>query len=238
MKYTANQPLLFPSIYMLNRFISVDHLVIMNEAQFSKFGLHQRILLSDKNQTKQLPHVAPGENMIVMPLGDRNFKPIDEVRTHEFPKFVQKFCRTLSTLYGKNARERIDLVREVLADLGPQPTLAEVGTACIELACSVAGAHCQLHTSRELIGQRPDDPSDWVLAMGRAINCTAYVGGGTAMNAYIKREDFAAAGIELISQDWKCPAYKTPAGEASNGWLSFLDPWMLHGESFVQDMIR
>ena len=90
--YTANQPLLFPHIYMMNRFVSCKNLVIMEEAQFTKFGHQSRVELLDHHGN---------EVLLKVPLKDRSFKRLDEVRLHQPERLPKKFMATTKSLYGK-----------------------------------------------------------------------------------------------------------------------------------------
>jgi hypothetical protein len=49
---------------------------------------------------------------------------------------------------------------------------------------------------------------DWLIAFCRCEGATQYHCGGTGMKAYMDPASFAAAGIEIVVQDWQCFPYR------------------------------
>ena len=90
MIYTANQPLLFPSIYMMNRYVHCEALVVMEEAQFTKFGHQSRVEICS----------GQGKHYLTVPLKDRDFKPLNKVLVDNPQMVATKMMKTLQGVYG------------------------------------------------------------------------------------------------------------------------------------------
>jgi len=225
--YTANQPLFVPMVYMLERFSVSDTVVIMREAQFQKFGHQARsVLLS-----------AAGEVDIIVPLANRSFKRLDEILVHNKDRWASKFLKTLQSLYGKAAYFKVHFpeVEEMILELASREGLvcADIGEAMIRHAVKAAGLQCDIIASRDLIGARPPDASDWIVAMGKALGADAYIGGGAAMRAYINHQAFNAEGISLLCQEYKMTPYMGIHGEVSSAMVGYLDPLFNGGKDLL-----
>lgn len=233
-RYTANQPLFFPCLYMMDRFANVGHLVFMGEAQFTKFGHQARAEI----ETRQ------GRNYLTLPLKNRSFRPLNEIEVDNPQKWADKFSKTLQSHYGKQEgyrelKDDIDQLLHTIVTVKKPPTAAFVGKMATLFCMYSCGIFPEVYDSEALIGERPEDASEWVSAMGRAINCTEYLGGGSAMNNYIKPEVFTRDGIRLVSQSFEMTSpYPTVSGALnSDAWISTLDPLMVGGPSLVRELI-
>ena len=236
-RYTANQPLFFPLLYMMDRFQNVSHLVIMEEAQFSKFGHQARTQIRTKN----------GEQHLTLPLKNRSFRPLNEIQVDQFPRFWRKFTGTLQTVYGKYEAYRA--LRPSLDELGedlqatweraPEAvTAAYMGEVSMMWCMMACGIRLPLvHRSMDLIPERPEDATAWIAEFGTELSCTEYLGGGAAMKNYIKPEVFDQAGIRLVSQEYASPGYEGVAGRVGTGMVSVLDPLLVGGPELVQELL-
>lgn len=232
--YTANQPLLLPSIYMMNRYFHSEVLVLMEEAQFTKFGHQSRVEIMTPN----------GKQYLTVPLKDRSFKPINQVQLADGPRTVDTFKKTLQAAYGKydafkELRSSLFAALDYAADKG---NLADFNYWLMIWLWEVLDMKTQIMKSRDVLPQRPEHPSEWVAELGKAVICNVYLGGGTAQTAYIREEDFDKRGIALRPQKYKLPSYlsvkKQPLGDgATDGWVSILDPLLVHGVAFAKELI-
>lgn len=236
--YTANQPLFFPLIYMMERFARVDHLVIMEEAQFTKFGHQARVQLATRT----------GLVTTVLPLQDRAFKALDQVLVHDPARWAGKIKKQMQTIYGRQPGYKADmggrfdvLIDNLVEEDGPL-TAARVGSASIRWLCALAGLAFYINRSIELVPERPCDPTMWIAAFGTALRARAYLGGETAMRAYVDKSLFDARGIALVVQDYRVPAYRqlhtgSLFDQAFNPMVSALDPLFIGGPALLQELI-
>ena len=231
--YTANQPLFFPHIYMMNRYANVGNFVAMNNAQFTKFGHQSRVELLDKHGN---------ERLVIIPLKNRSFKAINEVELDNPIKAITKFMKTLKTLYG-SAPHFVDVFSFVEETMATAPvhegvTLAEFNNRILHSLFMWLELPVKWYDSDVIVPVRSDAPSEWVAQMGAAINCTLYVGGGTAQNAYIKEEDFSSRGMSFVAQDFKLEGYTRFKGAvATRATVSILDPLFWVGKDATLDII-
>lgn len=131
--YTANQPLLLGGqTYMWNRYFQAKNLVHMMEAQFTKFGHQSRIELLNGQGQKQ---------MFIVPLEDRNFRPLNDVYLQHIDKVGETFVKTLDALYPaskvKDANFRWGLVETFLKN--SRYSLGRLNVAVIILLRSTPG---------------------------------------------------------------------------------------------------
>lgn len=233
MRYTANQNLLFPHIYMLNRYANVDHYVSMNTAQFTKFGHQSRVEILDRHGNEQL---------LIIPLKGRSYKPLNEVEVLNPTKVVRNFLTTLQTVYGRQeAYKALKPWLEETLHSAPQEdgtTLAEFNNHVLKAIFDLLDIRCEWHDVEVILPNRPEHPSEWVADMGIAINCTQYLGGGTAQNAYLREEDFAKRGTTFVAQDYKMKPYQRGKDLQPRATVSCLDPLFYGGVELVKELIE
>lgn len=236
MIYTANQPLFFPHIYMLNRYANVTALVHMNDAQFTKFGHQSRVELLDKHGK---------EVLLVVPLKDRNFKRLNEVEVADVEKTIRKIQQTLQMLYGRyDAYKALEpSLTEALCFLSQMATqgpitLASWNGVLFRWLKRSLNLKLEEYDSPVIVPKRPENPSEWVAAMGAAINCKTYLGGKVAQEAYIREEDFSSRGMTFVAQNYKMKPYRRYAGAMSDrATVSVLDPLFIGGPDLVHELI-
>lgn len=234
MIYTANQTLLFPHIYMLNRYANVQHYVSMNNAQFTKFGHQSRVELMDKHGHEQL---------VIIPLRNRSFALLNEVQLADAVRTKKGILNTVQALYG--SRESYNALKQSFVDaITSAPshegvTLAEFNNHLLKWLFDLVGIKVQWHDSEVIVPNRDEHPSVWVAQMGHAINCTTYIGGGTAQAAYLREEDFAERGMSFVAQNYKMTPYLRGKNQLQDrATVSCLDPLFVGGVSLVQDLIN
>jgi len=224
MIYTANQTLFFPQVYMIDRFVNSDVIVLMKEAQFTKFGHQSRTSLMTKN----------GEILSSVPLSDRSFKALKDVLVFEPKKWFKKFKTQLQTIYGRcygfrflseSLFNRLDTVTS-FKDL----SIATLDRAIMEWVLMVLNIDAVLIDSIDLIGPRDPDPTEWLIKMGKAVGAGIYLCGAVSCVNYLKTERFYEEGIKLKLQDYTYPGLPDVTGTINcNGQLSILDPLMVNG---------
>lgn len=236
MIYTANQPLIFPHIYMLNRYATVDSYVSMDEAQFTKFGHQSRVELLDKHGN---------EVKLIINLRDRAFKSIDELYLLNVDDTIRTTKNMLQVLYGKAPfyKSHIESLHYAFYQIQQRAktieyTLAEFNHHLLLWLFKELRMTLDVHHSKDLVPVRPEHPSEWVCSLGKALNATQYVGGLVAKNAYVQDEDFAQAGIAYISQDFKLEPYARGRNSVnSRATVSTLDALFYIGVQGVKELI-
>lgn len=224
--YTANQPLLFPSIYMMNRYFHSDVLVIMGEAQFTKFGHQSRVEI-----------VTPqGKQYLTVPLKNRSYKALNEVLLADPSRTVSTLKKTLQTVYGRYTgfQQHREYLWDILDLAANCTTLCNFNNSLMLWLWDVLGMKADLLSSLSILPNRPEHPSEWVAELGAKCEADIYLGGATAQQAYIRDEDFKSRGITLRPQSFKMTPYKSVKGymageNPGDGWISILDPLFVLG---------
>lgn len=233
--YTANQPLMLGGqIYMWARYFQAKNLVHMMEAQFTKFGHQSRIVLLTR-------HGAP--QTFIVPLEDRNFRPLNDVYVKDYEHTVENFLKTMMYLYPPASVQDIDFLRglrEVFSK-GARYSLARLNVMVTDYIWKYLFKDMEgyaTHISTKVLPVRPQDPSEWVAEMGVAINCTEYLGGGVAAQAYLQEKHFADRGMTFKSQNYKMPAYQVKKGvENTDAYVSIIDPILRLGKEATLKLI-
>lgn len=227
MIYTANQSLFFPCIYMLNRFDHAGTIVLMGEAQYSKFGHHSRADII----TKQ------GPQTLSVPLKDRAYKPLNSVLVADPQRWAKKFLNTLQAVYGKcdGYKELKDSLTTELLIIVERPnlTMFDLGVWSMSWCMRALKMKVPMVRAEDILGPRlPEwDASDWVARMGQAIGAEGYLGGGAAMKNYVRFTAFSRRGIWLKEQDFRIKhGYTDVRGQRQDdATVSILDALMTVG---------
>lgn len=245
--YTANQPLMLGGqIYMWNRYYEAKNLVHMMEAQFTKFGHQSRIELMNAQGQKQ---------MFIVPLEDRNFRPLNDVYVQGPEKVGENLAKTLRALYPAAKVKDIGFVEGLLKvfQANSRYSLARLNVAVTDfiwqyLFCDMQGY--ETHVSTKVLPVRPADPSEWVAEMGCAINCREYLGGGVAAQAYLQEQHFKERAMWFKSQEFKLKPYQVgkhhhskvehPSQQAimsEDAYVSIIDPILRLGREATLELI-
>lgn len=231
--YTANQPQIFPAIYMMARYARVDAYVSMNNAQVTKSGHQYRVSMVDRNGK---------EVMIIISLKARTYKLINEVEVADIGKDVRGILLTLQSLYGKQENYRVlkEELTELLMSLETleKPiTLAKINKEMFKWLVDKIGLDMEMYDSEIIVPERAEHPSEWVAQMGAAINCNIYLGGEVAQKAYLRESDFIERGMRFESQNYVMTPYKRGKYEFSDASVSCLDPLFYGGVELVRKLI-
>lgn len=208
MRYTVHQPMLFPPVYLVARFMSVRKLVWLDTDFAKTDGWHTRFKL----QTKNGPVVIP------IALTARAGKQIRDLEVFQLDRFQVKLEKTLHNIYGKEEQfERVlGFVQDASSEHFDEFCRGFMGRV-FEYLGAAPGTACE-----SALGiQKPEEASEWLVAIGNAINCTEYVCACDAPTKYLREVPFAFAGIKLEPQEYVMPKYDKWA-EASNSILDLL----------------
>lgn len=233
--YTANQPLMLGGqIYMWNRYLESKNLVHMMEAQFTKFGHQSRIELLNGNGQKQ---------MFIVPLEDRNFRPLNDVYVQNPDKVGENLAKTLRALYPAVKIKDIGFIEGLLRvfQTNARYSLGRLNVAVTDFIWQYLFGDLEgyaTHVSTKVLPVRPQDPSEWVAEMGVAINCTEYLGGGVAAQAYLQEQHFADRGMTFRSQDYKMQPYPVKKDvQNPDAYVSIIDPILRLGKEKTLELI-
>lgn len=234
--YTAQQPLFFPKLYMIERFRGCGYLVHMGSAQFVKGSHHNRVEVADAKGKPVFIRLPTGH----VPLGT----PIDKV-VLKYGEGVDTLFGTLDTLYSRTTFYKVyredlqELLRSALPYHGLLGALNRVVLKWLFRQFLFSGP--KTWDDHQLLAERPKSPSRWVAGLGRALNAEGcgvdtFLGGADAQAAYIVPSDFAPD-LKLRTQDFKCRPYRELGG-TDPGSLSVLDALFYGGPDLVEELTR
>lgn len=207
---TTSQIQLFPPPYMIKRFMDVDAVVLLEEAQYTKRKFFDHFTIRDGHGlTKNIKIALEGG-------GGRQL--LWDVRLVDWAKQRTDILHTLSIAYAgapffplmmkwldEECLPRHSGMLHGLCERTMLATMALLGHTKVPLR------------STSLIDPRPVDPSDWLAVLTKLAKGTTYMQGRDAMDAYFDPAPFEAAGIELCCQTWVAPVHvpQFPTGELS-----------------------
>jgi hypothetical protein len=219
--YTANQPLFFPPIHMVERFARCHAVVVLQEAQWHRKGGHTRTELMGPN----------GPFCVSLPVRDKGQRPLDQMFV--VPGWSNDLLRTLRGNYRKGIGWSClsDGLRTLLTALDSQETrVCDIGEGIIRWLGHVLGLGYTVHRSRDLVPERPGEPTAWMASFAPHLRATDYVQGQISIAAYFAPGAFRAQGCRLWSQQYSVP-YQPPV-------ISILDPLLRYGPAMVRELIK
>ena len=232
---TATQPLLFPPLYMVERFARCDVVVLMQEAQHSRQAEHSWMLLSTPD----------GEVKISLRCRDKNRRPIDEIEVLDLERWCADLQRRLRMTYGKQPgyaqiAPSLDIFLEKLALTtaadGGNPTLFDVSRRTMIWCCRMLGVFPLWEHSQYLVPERPADAVAWLAELAAAAGATDYVQGRVSIDNYFTPGAFRRHGIRLWAQEWWQPGLSRLGGQPSLR-TSVLDSLLIDGPERLRLLI-
>jgi hypothetical protein len=194
MLVAIHQPEHFPWIGFFEKMQRADLFVILDDVQFSRGDFQNR------NRVKG----AAGVQWLTVPVVHKFPQKINEVEIAG-RNWHEKHLRTLSSCYARSAHFEtfINLFEEFYRR--PWASLAALNVAAIELLAGLFGLEKKWVLASELkvAGQK----SDLVLNICKAVGASSYYS-GRAGSAYLDRDSFQRAGIEIIVQSFNHPTYQ------------------------------
>ena len=204
------QPMYFPWVGMLEQMSLADALVYLDDAQFSKGGLFNRVKIKSPR----------GLEWLTVPLTRQKLASRINEMTPAGTDWKKKHLTMLEQSHSgaPHAEEMIRLAESVL---GPEVgTLADLSTASMDILADYFG----ISTDQRLLSSRMQvegSGSERVLAICRKLNASRYVTGHGAAN-YLDHESFEAAGIAVEYMDYAMRGYDQLHGEFTP-YVSALD---------------
>lgn len=165
--------------------------------------------------------------------GVRNY---NEMRIDNSAPWRDKLLQTIRTNYGPATC--FDQVYPVIEELIRDPTTGLTDynlSAILYLAKRLGIDDSKIILASKLKAE--GSGTDLLVSITRAMNGTAYLCGGGA-SGYQEDEKFAAAGLELIYQDFKHPVYRQARSAEFVPGLSVIDALMNCGFEASAALIR
>jgi len=224
-----HQPNFFPWLGYFDKLARSDVFILMDNVQFPKKGgswLNRAQLVVNRKAT-----------WVTMPV-IRSFhgtRRINGIQINNATPWRESLLKTMQMNYAR--APFFERVFPLVTDMVNNPTdsLADYNQAAINIMAEAVG----LDASKFVIGSTlkvEGAATDLLINMTRAAGGTAYLAGGGA-GGYQEDEKFAAAGIELIYQNFVHPGYPQCNTAEFIPGLSIIDTLMNVGFDGVKAML-
>lgn len=195
-----HQPTFFPWLGYFNKIARCDQFVVLDTVQFPKKGG------TWSNRVKLLLNGQAG--WVTMPV-DRNYHGVRsyaEMGIDNDTSWRDKLVQTIRTNYGATTHfaEVFPAIEELIRN--PTTGLTDYNLSAILYLAKALG----VDTGRIVLASEIEATgtgTDLLISITKGVNGTAYLCGGGA-SGYQEDEKFAAAGMDLIYQEFKHPVYE------------------------------
>lgn len=213
-----HQPTFFPWLGYFNKIVRCDRFVVLDSVQFPKKGG------TWANRVKLLINGQP--DWVTMPI-ERSYHGVRsyaEMRIDSAVTWRDKLRQTIRTNYG--ASPYFDEVFPAIEDLICNSTtgLTDYNLSAILYLAKALG----LDVAKIILASKVKAEgagTDLLVSITKSVNGTAYLCGGGA-SEYQEDEKFAAAGLDLIYQNFKHPVYEQANTREFVPGLSVIDALM------------
>lgn len=200
-RVTINQPCIFPDLHLFERILKSNVSINMRTAQFSRQGwqsvYHIKTSQGRLNLTVPVKHCG-------------HWIPINRAKiAWKDARWVKKHIRTIEQSYRKAPYFDAVIDGVVRIFMTQWEYVGDMALDSMVLGFQWLGEHVITTHDDELLPEgRPEDASNWVLAMCKLAGATEYYCGKIASDEYLRYRDFEQAGIQVIPQNWYCPEYR------------------------------
>lgn len=252
MRLSDIQPQYFPRLHYFARMLESDVFVIRDDVQFVRNHKYPDGTRGVSFQAHTPIRTAQGKHLLPVPV-TKGIATIEAAQIAYDQPWSRKHLNIIRNNYQRapNAGQLLPELDALLAHRFPSVAALNTATTCWALlhlleAGPVTVEMCTLDRINTLLAERPlgsltrvalgseiadHDPDHDLSASERIVDlcqtfmADTYIGGKTAIDAYLETERFDEQGIRLAVQDWRCERY--PQQHADQGEfipdLSILD---------------
>lgn len=206
LRVTCNQPAVFAAkLHLVERIGSCAVNVNMGNAQISPQGFQTRYYLKINGQEKimSVPRKHTG-----------TLTALNQAEINNGPgiRWKDDHVKTIKQFYQKAPflKEFFEPVAELITTA--EGSIGAWTEKTMLWAMGTLGWTGKWVQDSEIVPKRPEDPSDWVFQLCKGAGATVYYCGKVASDEYLKYQEFEAAGIKVLPQEWKCPEYVQTKG--------------------------
>lgn len=211
-----HQPNFFPWLGYFDKIARSHVFVLLDDVQFEKSGSGTWC-----NRVRLLVNGAPMWATLPVRRDFHGVRQVNEIEIDNRQPFREKLLKTLRSHYAAAPffRDVAPFVEPLV--LNPAGSLVEYNVSAIRAICEVL----RLDTGRLVLASTlagAGQATDRLIALVRAVGGTAYLSGGGA-GGYQEDAKFAAAGVELVYQNFQHPHYRQSRAREFVAGLSILD---------------
>lgn len=226
-----HQPNFFPWLGYFDKIARSDVFILLDNVQFPKTGRGtwvNRVKLS----------INGSAAWVTLPVTRKcsGTRLISEMMINNEKDWRGKLIKTLQANYGKAPFYREIMPAIEVTIINPVGSLAEFNIVAIRSLSNLLG----IDTKKLILGsslQTEGSSTELLISMTQAVSGTAYLCGGGA-DGYQEDGKFAAAGIELVYQNFKHPVYPQHRSPEFISGLSILDALMNCGVHITKKLLE
>lgn len=186
---TVTQPQFFPPLFMFVRFAQCDKIVFMEEAQYSVSGGHSRLVAKSSESNVTIPLTLIG----------RGRKPLCDIGVS---KEQHLFIKNINEHYKDSPRYGDSTLPFVLSLMDNNETsLSGFNISIIKSLLSSFAINCTVLKSREVVPNRPENPTEWISYIAMLCNEQDYIQGRVGIESYLEIDKFKAKNINVWAQN-------------------------------------
>jgi hypothetical protein len=194
MRIAIHQPQFLPWLGYLDKIDRAGLFVVLDSVQFKK----------NEWQNRNRIRTAAGWQWVTVPVLHDFGQRIQDVRIDQKTDWRAKHLRALDIHYARAPhRAALDGLRAIYGQ--PWERLADLNLAVIRWLLDGFGITTPLRLSSEM--QLPEEPTERLIAICRAVGATSYLAGAGA-KGYLDAGKFEQAGIAVEAQDFRHPVYR------------------------------
>jgi hypothetical protein len=235
MRLSGIQPQYFPRLHYLARMLASDVFVLLDDVQFVRKHKYPDGSTDVSYQAHTPVKGRDGPHLLAVSTKSGGVWPIRQMRISHDHHWACKHARAIKSFYASSPNRRrllpeIELLLQcrfsTIAELDIATTCWALGHVLREplripedlsiarinelLVARRAVRLRQIVLSSECLGPgagEPADANERILALCQRFDADEYVGGQTAVRAYLDIGLFRRYGIEVTIQSWGCPVY-------------------------------
>jgi hypothetical protein len=231
--YTAQQPALFPPVYLMERMARVHHWVILEEAQFDR----------DNVQFK-LTNVAGFDERTVNT--NRIGKTIrglrvcfDELQVVDPEPFSRKLLLALQMNYGRcdGYKSIKPWLTDLLFEVSRRSAVNDICEYTLGALEHLLVLGTSIQRSLRIVPKRPVEPTAWMASFCRQLHATDYIQGRKASEAYFLKGPFEDANCRTWGQVYDI-FYETIGDRPVDARISILDALCVLGVEGTRKLLK
>lgn len=235
MRYTATQPLFFPPLYMVARYLGCQRVYLMGSAQFNRGTTQHRTTLKGRS----------GPFRFSVRLANAGRRPIND---HRFVGLKEDLLKLRSLMHveyrGAPYLDAVDRLFDgaiAAAEDRPGMSLSEFNQGVLReilvqlVAQEACGRPVILDAGRKEDYSDAANPSEWLARLPGDRRPATYIAGGPALDNYLDLDLFRRLGVEVEKQDFTLTGYDTAWGPQNDATVSVLDAlaWIGPRDTFL-----
>jgi hypothetical protein len=225
--YTAEQPTLFPALYLMERMARVHHWVVLEEAQFDRDHVQFKVMAQH------------GVLTLSVELEGASRRPFNECGLRNPQRWAEKTAFTLQTCYGKQSPYRAlkPQIEALFDSLSVEPDLVRACDTTLLWCADLLGIDATVWHSKQLVAERPEEPTAWMASFADPLEATDYLQGADSMRSYFVKGPFEDRGMLTWGQDFRY-RYTSVQGRGVEASMSVLDALFVQGVEATRSLLH